>query len=223
MQDQTPDPNQSEEKPDNLLSFLPEQEETAKPEEIPAPPFMVVFPPHPRSKPLQKLLDGYERVHPKRQERIMDAIEEFVAGIYFAQGSGRYEPEMPTVLTSLDPALLGLMVANVPPEFKRHHWAIGWNKRPQEEKDTIEKEMQQVKAEEGLYSHLPKIGEKMTVKGKSGNIEEHIVDEKLQTELRRMVDMGALAPAKPQKPQDPDFTSEEIANAIKIDKAIRRK
>lgn len=220
MQDTTPTPEKPE---DNILPFLSPDaavQEDANTE--PAPPFMVNFPPHPRAKQLQRLLDGYEKLNPKKQERVMDALQEFVAGIYFAQGTGRHEPEVPMVLTTLDPTLLYMMVANVPPEFKVHHWKIGFKTRPQEEKDAIEEAMQRDKAEAGLYSHLPKIGEKMTVKGRDGNIQEHIVDEVLQKTLRRMVDQGALAPAKPQKPQEPDFTSEEIAGKILIDKALKK-
>jgi hypothetical protein len=183
--------------------------------------FALQLPPHPRPPQLDALLAPYEVAKPSRRHNINKALEQFVADVYFCQGSGSEPPPIPKLLAKLDPALVAFLVHSVPQEFKQEHWQNGWSTRPQEEKDAIILEIQKQKEEEGFYSHLPKIGETITHKEKDGSTSTKIVDEKTLRVLRTLVDNGALPPAQTQKPAEPDFTVEQMLNQKLIDHKLQ--
>jgi NADPH-dependent 2,4-dienoyl-CoA reductase/sulfur reductase-like enzyme len=164
--------------PDNVTPITERQDDAPV-----APPFTFNFPPHPRPVHVQKVLDQFEMMPAEKKEELVEILEEFYAGLYYAAGGNMEAPPIPQALADLSPELRGIFQMTISPEFKKFHFGLGWNTLTDEEKAPILKAQRDKNITKGIYDHIPTGG----AMGPDGVFYT-------AAQMQDMVDAGHLAP-----------------------------
>jgi hypothetical protein len=133
------------------------------------------------------MLEPWNKIPARRQEKTMKKLETFFRDTFFAGGAGTDTPPMPPSIAVLGPTLVTMFHTLIPQEWKDYHFNRGFESRPAEEQAEIKKKIREAKEAAQYYAHLPTDGANYDL----GNGEtRHVPFEEMKT----MVDKGLLPP-----------------------------
>lgn len=190
-----PNHTMQEDTPENVVEFKAQE---------PKEPEFVLAIPMPRPPHIQKIMDELELKPADEKSALMKDIENFYRDLYFAAASMKELAAVPESMQKLSPALLQIIHAFVPREFKKFHFDRGFRSLPEETQKEVLAEQRRVREEAMVYAHLPAEGATLG-DGTKVSVEQ----------LKDMVDQGLLPPnpalgIKPRKP-DVDATQKVLS------------